>query len=69
VAGTPQPNCTRQRRRSDGASRKTVPSDCEGIDRALALTDADADEKSEERLFALGLRRLIEGFGLHAEAS
>jgi AcrR family transcriptional regulator len=38
----------------------------EGIDRAIALTEAD--EASEERLFALGLRRLLEGFGLHGEA-
>jgi AcrR family transcriptional regulator len=36
------------------------------IDRAIALTEAD--EASEERLFALGLRRLLEGFGLHGEA-
>jgi AcrR family transcriptional regulator len=38
----------------------------QGIDRAIALTEAD--EASEERLFALGLRRLLEGFGLHGEA-
>jgi AcrR family transcriptional regulator len=43
-------------------SRATI----EGIDRTIALTEAD--EASEERLFALGLRRLLEGFGLHGEA-
>ena len=37
----------------------------EGIDRAIALTAAD--EESEERLFAIGLRRLLEGFGLHGD--
>lgn len=34
----------------------------EGLDRAIAVTDTD--EEAEERLFALGLRRLLEGFGL-----
>jgi AcrR family transcriptional regulator len=34
----------------------------EGLDRAIALTEADED--AEERLFALGLRRLLQGFGL-----
>jgi AcrR family transcriptional regulator len=34
----------------------------EGLDRAIALTEAD--EEAEERLFALGLRRLLRGFGL-----
>jgi AcrR family transcriptional regulator len=37
----------------------------EQIDRAIALTDAD--EASEERLFAIGLRRLLEGFGLRGD--
>jgi hypothetical protein len=38
------------------------PATIEGLDRAIAITDAD--EEAEERVFALGLRRLLEGFGL-----
>jgi AcrR family transcriptional regulator len=42
------------------------PATLEGIDRTIALIEAD--EESEERLFSLGLRRLLEGFGLHGQA-
>lgn len=38
----------------------------EGIDRSIASTDAD--EETEERLFKIGLRRLLEGFGLRGDA-
>lgn len=38
----------------------------EGIDRAIGGTDSDED--AEEQQFARGLRRLLEGFGLHGEA-
>ncbi len=38
----------------------------EELDRTIALTEAD--EEAEEHLFALGLRRLLEGFGLQARA-
>ena len=38
----------------------------EGLDRAIAITDSD--EEAEERVFALGLRRLLEGFGLRVRA-
>lgn len=35
----------------------------EGVDRAIAATDSD--DEIDERLFESGLRRLLEGFGLH----
>ena len=38
----------------------------EGIDRTIASTDSD--EAVEERLFKIGLRRLLEGFGLRGIA-
>jgi AcrR family transcriptional regulator len=37
-----------------------------GIDRTIASTDSD--EQTEARLFKLGLRRLLEGFGLRGDA-
>jgi AcrR family transcriptional regulator len=37
-----------------------------GIDRTIASTDSD--EETEERLFKIGLRRLLEGFGLRGVA-
>ena len=36
----------------------------DGVDRAIALIDSD--EEAEERMFALGLRRLLEGFGVRS---
>lgn len=39
----------------------------EGLDRAIATTAGD--EEAEERLFALGLRRLLAGFGLAGRSS
>jgi AcrR family transcriptional regulator len=39
-----------------------APETLEGVDRAIALTDSD--EEAEERMFARGLRRLLEGFGV-----
>jgi AcrR family transcriptional regulator len=38
-----------------------------GIDRTIASTDSD--EETEERLFKIGLRRLLEGFGLRENAA
>jgi AcrR family transcriptional regulator len=38
-----------------------------GIDRTIASTDSD--EQTEARLFKLGLRRLLEGFGLRGDAA
>lgn len=43
------------------------PPTLEGIDRTIASTDSD--DEVEERLFKIGLRRLLEGFGLHGESS
>ena len=40
------------------------PETSEGVDRVIALTDSD--DRAEEELFAVGLRRLLDGFGLHA---
>lgn len=41
-----------------------APETLEGVDRAIAMTDSD--EGAEERMFALGLRRLLEGFGVRS---
>jgi AcrR family transcriptional regulator len=41
-----------------------APETLEGVDRAIALTDSD--EEAEERMFTLGLRRLLEGFGVRS---
>jgi AcrR family transcriptional regulator len=38
----------------------------DGIDRTIASTDSD--EETEARLFKIGLRRLLEGFGLRGDA-
>lgn len=38
----------------------------EGIDRTIASTESD--EQTEARLFKIGLRRLLEGFGLREDA-
>ena len=43
-----------------------MPATLEGLDRTIAITEADED--AEERLFVLGLRKLLEGFGLYARA-
>jgi AcrR family transcriptional regulator len=43
------------------------PTTVEGIDRTIASTESD--EEVEERLFKIGLRRLLEGFGLRGDAS
>ena len=49
-------------RDAPAASTETL----EGVDRAIAATDSD--EETEERLFEVGLLRLLEGFGLHLRA-
>jgi AcrR family transcriptional regulator len=49
--------------RPDDAPAAT-PATLEGLDRAIAITEGN--EEAEERLFAFGLRKLLEGFGLHA---
>jgi AcrR family transcriptional regulator len=43
-----------------------MPATLEGLDRTIAITEANEDV--EERLFVLGLRKLLEGFGLYARA-
>ena len=43
------------------------PATLEGIDRTIG--DAGSDEQAEERQFALGLRRLLEGFGVRGGAT
>ena len=43
------------------------PTTIEGIDRTIASTDSD--EEVEERLFKIGLRRLLEGFGLRGDTA
>jgi AcrR family transcriptional regulator len=42
------------------------PATLEGIDRTIA--NAESDEQTDERQFEIGLRRLLEGFGLRGEA-
>jgi len=42
------------------------PATLDGIDRTIAHTESD--EQTEERQFEIGLRRLLEGFGLCGEA-
>jgi AcrR family transcriptional regulator len=51
--------------RPDDAPSAT-PATLEGLDRTIAITESNED--AEERLFAFGLRKLLEGFGLYTRA-
>jgi AcrR family transcriptional regulator len=44
-----------------------APETLDGVDRAIALVDSD--EEAEERMFAAGLRRLLDGFGVRSRVA